>query len=69
MAISIEAREDLVTLVVGMFDAAPGAAVLTDLTVAYEAGIAGGASSADVMANIATSLASSDFTNQFTQSS
>ncbi|WP_339867780.1 hypothetical protein [Pseudohongiella nitratireducens] len=61
MAISIEAREDLVTLVVGMFDAAPGAAVLTDLTVAYEAGIAGGASSADVMANIATSLASSDF--------
>jgi hypothetical protein len=61
MAISIEAREDLVTLVVGMFDAAPGAAVLTDLTVAYEAGIAGGASSADVMANIATSLASSSF--------
>lgn len=61
MAISIEAREDLVTLVVGMFDAAPGAAVLTDLTVAYEAGIAGGASSDDVMLNIATNLASSSF--------
>lgn len=61
MAISIEAREDLVTLVVGMFDAAPGAAVLTDLTVAYEAGIAAGGSSADVMNNIAISLASSSF--------
>ncbi|MDF1621971.1 MAG: hypothetical protein P1V33_00685 [Pseudohongiella nitratireducens] len=61
MAISIEAREDLVTLVVGMFDAAPGAAVLTDLTVAYEDGIANGGSSADVMAGIAANLASSSF--------
>ena len=61
MAISIEAREDLVTLVVGMFDAAPGAAVLTDLTVAYEAGIAAGGSSASVLNNIAISLASSSF--------
>ena len=61
MAISIEAREDLVTLVVGMFDAAPGAAVLTDLTVAYEAGIAAGGSSASVLNNIAISLASSTF--------
>ncbi len=38
MAITVEARTSLVELVVGMFGAAPGASVLSDLVAAYEAG-------------------------------
>lgn len=38
MAITVEARSDLISIVVGMFNAAPGAAILSDLTVAFEAG-------------------------------
>ncbi len=38
MAISVEARTSLIELVVGMFGAAPGASVLSDLVAAYERG-------------------------------
>lgn len=38
MAITVTARTDLISIVVGMFKAAPGANVLSDLTVALEAG-------------------------------
>jgi len=38
MAISIEARSDLISIVVGMFNGAPGAAILSQLTNAYESG-------------------------------
>ena len=38
MAITVEARTNLVGLVVGMFGAAPGASVLSDLVASYEAG-------------------------------
>ena len=37
MAISVQQRTDLISIVVGMFNAAPGAKVLSDLTVAFEA--------------------------------
>lgn len=51
MAITVEARKDLITLVVGMFDGAPGTNVLSDLTNAFEAGSS--------LKAIATNLASS----------
>jgi len=38
MAITVEARTSLIELVVGMFGAAPGAKVLSDLVAAYEKG-------------------------------
>lgn len=38
MAITVEARTSIIELVVGMFGAAPGASVLSDLVAAYEAG-------------------------------
>ena len=38
MAITVEARTNIIGLVVGMFNAAPGASVLSDLVAAYEAG-------------------------------
>jgi len=38
MAITVEARTSLIELVVGMFGAAPGASVLSDLVAAYEKG-------------------------------
>ncbi|MDT8428111.1 MAG: Ig-like domain-containing protein, partial [Pseudomonadales bacterium] len=51
MAITAEARNDIITLVVGMFDAAPGNAVLTDLVAAFESG----QSLAQLAATLATS--------------
>lgn len=39
MAITVEARTSIIELVVGMFGAAPGASVLSDLVAAYEAGM------------------------------
>ncbi len=39
MAITVEARTSITELVVGMFGAAPGARVLSDLVAAYEAGM------------------------------
>ncbi len=38
MAISVEARTEIISLVVGMFGAAPGASVLSDLVAAVEGG-------------------------------
>ena len=38
MAITVEARTSIIELVVGMFGAAPGASVLSDLVASYEAG-------------------------------
>ena len=38
MAITTEVRADLITLVVGAFDAAPGAALLSDLVAQYDNG-------------------------------
>ena len=38
MAITVEQRTSIIELVVGMFGAAPGASVLSDLVAAYEAG-------------------------------
>lgn len=38
MAITVEARTNIIGLVVGMFNAAPGASVLSDLVAAYEKG-------------------------------
>jgi S-layer protein len=38
MAITVEARTSIIELVVGMFGAAPGASVLSDLVAAYEKG-------------------------------
>ena len=38
MAITVEARTSIIELVVGMFGAAPGASVLSDLVAAYLAG-------------------------------
>tara|TARA_R100001377_G_scaffold81364_1_gene60823 strand:+ start:1007 stop:3619 length:2613 start_codon:yes stop_codon:yes gene_type:complete len=38
MAITVEARTNIIGLVVGMFNAAPGASVLADLVASYEAG-------------------------------
>ena len=38
MAISVEARTDIIGLVVGMFGAAPGASVLSSLVASYESG-------------------------------
>lgn len=38
MAISVEARTEIIALVVGMFDAAPGASVLSGLVASYESG-------------------------------
>ncbi|MDO8908683.1 MAG: hypothetical protein Q7W55_09300 [Pseudohongiella sp.] len=51
MAITVEARKDLITLTVGMFNAAPGTAVLSELTNAFEAG--------QTLKQIATNLARS----------
>lgn len=39
MAITVEARTEIIALVVGMFSAAPGASVLSDLVAAREAGM------------------------------
>lgn len=39
MAITVEARTEIIALVVGMFGAAPGASVLSDLVAAKEAGM------------------------------
>ena len=52
MAITAEARSELITLVVAMFNAAPGANNLSELTTAYEAGFS--------MTDIANSLAATD---------
>lgn len=38
MAISVEARTEIISLVVGMFGAAPGASVLSSLVASYESG-------------------------------
>lgn len=54
MAITVEARTEIISLVVGMFNAAPGASVLSELTASYEAGA--------TVAQIAASLAN---TTQF----
>ncbi|MDP2125774.1 MAG: hypothetical protein Q8K97_00220 [Pseudohongiella sp.] len=51
MAITVEARNDLITLAVGMFSAAPGTAVLSDLSNAFESG--------STLKQIATNLAGS----------
>ena len=50
MAITVEARTNIIGLVVGMFNAAPGASVLSDLVASYEAG--------STIKQIAASLAS-----------
>lgn len=39
MAITAETRTDIIELVVGMFDAAPGASVLSELAIAVDAGL------------------------------
>ena len=54
MAITVEARTEIISLVVGMFGAAPGASVLSDLVAAKEAG--------STIQQIATNLAN---TNEF----
>ena len=38
MAITAETRTDIIEIVVGMFDAAPGASVLAELTASVDAG-------------------------------
>lgn len=50
MAISVEARTEIISLVVGMFGAAPGASVLSDLVAAVEAG----SSISQLAANLST---------------
>lgn len=58
MAITVEARTSIIELVVGMFGAAPGASVLSDLVAAYEAG--------QTIKQIAANLAkTAEFTNIF----
>ncbi len=52
MAITVEQRTAIIELVVGMFGAAPGASVLSDLVAAYEAGSS--------LKQIAANLAKSD---------
>ncbi|MCP5330242.1 MAG: hypothetical protein H7A05_05935 [Pseudomonadales bacterium] len=52
MAITVEARTEIISLVVGMFGAAPGASVLSDLVASYEAG--------STLPQIAASLANTD---------
>lgn len=52
MAITVEARTNIIGLVVGMFNAAPGASVLSDLVAAYEAG--------STLKQIAANLANTD---------
>jgi len=54
MSITVEARKSIIELVVGMFGAAPGASVLSDLVAAYNAGSS--------ISQIAASLAN---TNEF----
>jgi len=54
MAITVEQRTSIIELVVGMFGAAPGASVLSDLVASYEAG--------STLKQIAASLAN---TNEF----
>ncbi|MAO40913.1 MAG: hypothetical protein CMK70_12110 [Pseudohongiella sp.] len=71
MAISTEARTELLTVVVAMFDAAPGVAVLSDLSAAYESG----ATVAQIAASLSTSaeftsiyptfLSDAEFATQF----
>lgn len=55
MAITVEARTEIIKLVVGMFGAAPGASVLSSLVAAYESG----SSISQIAANLAN-------TNEFT---
>ncbi len=52
MAITAEARTEIITLVVGMFGAAPGASVLSDLVAAKDAG----SSLKQIAANIANTV-------------
>lgn len=52
MAITVEQRTSIIELVVGMFGAAPGASVLSDLVAAYEAG--------STLKQIAANLANTD---------
>lgn len=52
MAITVEARTEIIGLVVGMFGAAPGASVLSDLVAAKEAG----ASIKQIAANVANTV-------------
>jgi len=52
MAITAEARTEIITLVVGMFGAAPGASVLSDLVAAKDSG----ASVKQIAANIANTV-------------
>ena len=52
MAITVEARTSIIELVVGMFGAAPGASVLSDLVAAYEKG--------QTIKQIAANLANTD---------
>lgn len=56
--ITLEARSDIISLVVGMFGAAPGASVLSDLVAAYESG----SSVAQIAANVANTT---EYTSMF----
>jgi len=71
MAISTEARTELLTVVVAMFDAAPGVGVLSDLSAAYESGAtvaqiaASLAASAEFKSIYPTFLSNTEFATQF----